>query len=69
MPGFSEENLEVRVAPRSVCITAETRGIGTKGRERPVYSERRSNQNFRVLDLPPPNRPGQGERDTRRRHT
>ena len=52
VPGFSEENLEVRVAPRSVCITGKRQEASEQKEGETVYSERRSNQIFRVLDLP-----------------
>ena len=36
VPGFGEKDLEVRVAPRSLCITGSAaRGVGPAGRERP----------------------------------
>ena len=49
VPGFTENDLEVRVVPRSVCITGEKQE--TSGR-RPASSERRPNRIFQVLDLP-----------------
>jgi HSP20 family protein len=52
VPGFSEENLEVRVAPRSVCITGKRQEASEQKEGETVYSERRSNQIFRVFDLP-----------------
>jgi HSP20 family protein len=51
VPGFSEKDLEVRVAPRSVCITGKRQQVSEQAEERSVYSERRSNQVFRVLEL------------------
>jgi HSP20 family molecular chaperone IbpA len=50
--GFSEKDLEVRVAPRSVCITGNREEVSEQTEEKTVYSERRSNRIFRVLDLP-----------------
>src|SRR5713226_5886086 len=52
VPGFSEQDLEVRVAPRSVCITGKRQEASEQKEGETVYSERRSNQIFRVLDLP-----------------
>lgn len=52
VPGFSEQNLEVRVAPRSVCIIGKRQEASEQTEGESVYSERRSNQIFRVLDLP-----------------
>ena len=52
VPGFSEKDLEVRVAPRSVCIAGKREELSEQKEEKAVYSERRSNQIFRVLELP-----------------
>jgi len=52
VPGFTEKDLEVRVAPRSMCITGKRQQVSEQTEERSVYSERRSNRIFRVLDLP-----------------
>ena len=52
LPGFSENDLEVRVAPVSLCITGKREEAAEQTGEKTVYSERRSNQIFRVLDLP-----------------
>jgi HSP20 family protein len=49
VPGFTENDLEVRVVPRSVCIT----GKKQEGPERwQAFSERRPYRIFQVLDLP-----------------
>jgi HSP20 family protein len=49
VPGFTENDLEVRVVPCSVCIT----GKKLEGSQRePGSSEWRSNRIFQVLDLP-----------------
>jgi HSP20 family protein len=52
VPGFSEKDLEVRVAPRSVCITGKRQEVSEQAEEHSIYSERRSNRIFRVLNLP-----------------
>jgi HSP20 family protein len=52
VPGFTEKDLEVRVAPRFLCITGKRQQVSEQTEERSVYSERRSNRIFRVLDLP-----------------
>jgi len=52
VPGFSEQSLEVRVAPHSMCITGKRQEASEQKEGETVYSERRSNQIFRVLDLP-----------------
>jgi HSP20 family molecular chaperone IbpA len=58
VPGFSESDLEVRVAPRSLCITGKRQEVSEQVEEHSVYSERRSNRIFRVLDLPSEVDPG-----------
>src|SRR5258708_19781423 len=52
VPGFSEQDLEVRVAPRSVCITGKRQEVSEQKEGETVYSQRRSNQIFLVLYLP-----------------
>ena len=52
VPGFSEKDLQVRVAPRSVCITGKRQEVSEQAQEMSSYSERRANRIFRVLDLP-----------------
>ena len=52
VPGFSEKDLEVRVAPRSVCITGKREEVLEQTEENSAHSERRSNRIFCVLDLP-----------------
>ncbi len=52
VPGFSEKDLEVQVTPRSLCITGKRREAAEQKENKPVYSERRSGQIFRVLDPP-----------------
>jgi HSP20 family molecular chaperone IbpA len=52
VPGFSEKELEVRVAPRSVCITGKRQEASEQKDEETVHAERRSNQIFRALELP-----------------
>ncbi len=51
-PGFSENDLEVRIAPRRLCITAQRPEASEQQEGKTVYSERRSRRIFRVLDLP-----------------
>jgi HSP20 family protein len=50
--GFTEKNIEVRVEPRSLCITGKRREAWEQKEGNTVYSERRASQIFRVLDLP-----------------
>ena len=52
VPGFSEENIEVRVAPRSLCITGKRQGVSAQEEGKTVHSERRAGAIFLVLDLP-----------------
>ena len=52
VPGFTEKNLEVRVAPRSICITGNRQDFSQETEETSASSERRANRIFRVLDLP-----------------
>jgi HSP20 family molecular chaperone IbpA len=52
VPGFGEKDLEVRVAPHSLCITGKRHKASEQKEGKTVYSERRPSQIFRVLDLP-----------------
>jgi HSP20 family molecular chaperone IbpA len=52
VPGVSATDLEVWVAPRSVCITGTRQALPRQDQERAVYSERRSGRIFRALELP-----------------
>jgi len=52
VPGLGENDLEVRVAPRALCITGKRQAASNQEGEQTVYSERRSDQVFRVLELP-----------------
>ncbi len=52
VPGFGERDLEIRVAPRSLCITGKRRESSDQKEGKTAYSERRATQIFRVLDLP-----------------
>jgi len=52
VPGLSENDLEVRVAPRAICITGQRPVASNEPGEQAVYSERRANRIFRTLDLP-----------------
>src|SRR3989454_11275760 len=50
--GFREKDLEVRVAPRSLCITGKRPESSDQKEGTTIYSERRSKHIFRVLQLP-----------------
>jgi len=52
VPGFTDENLEIRVAPRSICIDGTRQEKSEQNEGNTVYSERRCDRIFRVLDLP-----------------
>lgn len=57
-PGFSEKEIEVRVAPRSVCVKGKHEEVSEQKDEKRVPAERRSGQIFRVLELPAEVDPG-----------
>jgi len=52
VPGFREKDLEVRVAPRSLCITGKRQEASEQKKGKTVYCERRCKHIFRVLELP-----------------
>ena len=52
VPGFSENDLEVRIAPRRLYITGQRPAASEQQEGKTVYSERRSGRMFGVLDLP-----------------
>src|SRR6266478_4692731 len=52
VPGFGEKDLEVRVAPRSLCITGKRQELSDQKEGTTIYSERRSKHIFRVVGPP-----------------
>src|SRR2546430_3459793 len=48
VPGFREKDLEVRAAPRSLCITGKRQESSDQKEGTTIYSERRSKHIFRV---------------------
>jgi HSP20 family protein len=52
VPGFSEKELQVSLEPRRVTITGKRESHEEKETKKTYYSERFSNQIFRVVDLP-----------------
>jgi len=52
VPGFGEKDLEVRVAPRSLCIAGKRQELSDQKEGTTIYSERRSKHIFRVVHLP-----------------
>lgn len=51
VPGFAENDLEVRVAPRSLCISGARPKLSDQDKARTVYSERGPDRIFRLLSL------------------
>ena len=58
VPGFSEKDLEVRAAPRSVCITGKRQETSEQKDDREADNERRANQIFCAFELPTEIDPG-----------
>jgi general secretion pathway protein A len=52
VPGFGEKDLEVRAAPRSLCITGKRQEASNQKEGTTIYSERPFTHIFRVLHLP-----------------
>jgi HSP20 family protein len=52
VPGFGEQDLQVRVAPRALCITGKRQEASDRNEGKAVSSERYANQIFCVFDLP-----------------
>jgi HSP20 family protein len=52
VPGFGEQDLQVRIAPRALCITGKRQEALDQKEGETASSERHANQIFCVLDLP-----------------
>lgn len=52
VPGFTEKDLEINVDPRRLTISGKRESKEESKTKKTVYSEWRSNQILRVLDLP-----------------
>src|SRR5260370_23402724 len=52
VPGFREKDLEVRAAPRSLCITGKRQESSDQKEGTTIYSERHTKHIFRVVALP-----------------
>jgi HSP20 family molecular chaperone IbpA len=52
VPGFRDKDLEVRAAPRSLCITGKRKEASDQKEGTTIYSERPFTHIFRVLHLP-----------------
>ena len=51
VPGFRDKDIEVRVEPRRLIISGKREQVHDEKRRKSVYSERRSDEVFRTLDL------------------
>jgi len=52
VPGFGEKDLEVRAAPRSLCITGKRQESTDQKEGTTIYTERHTKHIFRVVGLP-----------------
>ncbi len=53
VPGFRDEDIEVRVEPHRILISGKReQAIRDQKKGKTLYSEKRSNEVFRTLDLP-----------------
>ena len=52
VPGFTEKDIEVNVEPRRLTISGKRESAEERKTGKTVYSERRSNEIFRAVDLP-----------------
>lgn len=52
VPGFREKDIEVRVEPHRLIISGKREQIRDQKKKKTLYSERRSDEVCRVLDLP-----------------
>ncbi len=52
VPGFTEKDLEIEVEPRCLCIAGRRQEESKQQEGKTIYSERLSNQIFRVMELP-----------------
>jgi len=52
VPGFGEKDLEVRAAPRSLCIAGKRQESSDQKEGTTIYSERHTKHIFRVVGLP-----------------
>jgi HSP20 family protein len=51
LPGFRDKDIEVRVEPRRLIISGKREQIRDEKKRKTVYSERRSDEVFRTLEL------------------
>ena len=52
MPGFTDKDVEVRVEPQRLIISGQRQQVRDEKTQKTLYSERTSNQVFRMIDLP-----------------
>jgi HSP20 family protein len=52
VPGFTEKDIEVSVEPRRLTVTGKRESREEKRKGKTVYSEQRSNEILRTVDLP-----------------
>jgi len=52
VPGFRDQDIEVRVEPHRLVISGKQEHVREETRKKTVYSEKRSNEMFRMLELP-----------------
>ena len=52
VPGFTENDLEIRVEPTRLTITGKRETTGKQEKAKTVYQEYRSDEILRVIDLP-----------------
>ncbi len=52
VPGFRDEDVDVRVEPHRVIVSGKRQQIRDQKKRKTVYSERRSDEIFRMFDLP-----------------
>lgn len=51
VPGFKEKDIEVRVEPHRLIISGKREQIQDQKKRKTVYSEKRSDEVFRMIDL------------------
>jgi HSP20 family protein len=51
VPGFKEKDIEVRVEPHRLIISGKREQIHDQKKRKTLYSERRSDEVFRMIDL------------------
>jgi HSP20 family protein len=52
LPGFRDKDIEVRVEPRRLIISGKREQLRDEKKRKTVYTERNSNEVFRMFDLP-----------------